>query len=279
MPTNRLEPKARRRNRWVLGAAIALGAVLANASGVSAFSLMAHDNITKTLEDFRVEIRGQDRAFTKVALKTIMGGNKLVDHIFPAAVFSSKHFTDDSFVTATERIQDLRKQVVAGAKRAASRDVRTRSGDARRAQGLIGAALHTIQDFYSHSTWVESGRSSINGDFGRMTVSDPNETPCPSDSQSVTNFSALSSAYYQGIGGCAPPLDVPIAFLRDPVPVGKCYHGNYNTSSYHSIPVIPCQGMSKDLTMKDTADKKVPASPLHAAPEGQQQIQVEPGTG
>jgi len=34
------------------------------------------------------------------------------------------------------------------------------------ARGLIGDLLHTLQDFYSHSNWIEMGRTDINERIG-----------------------------------------------------------------------------------------------------------------
>ena len=39
------------------------------------------------------------------------------------------------------------------------------------ARKLSGQILHTIQDFYSHSNWVEMGKTTINTEIGSMEFS------------------------------------------------------------------------------------------------------------
>jgi von Willebrand factor A domain-containing protein 7 len=38
--------------------------------------------------------------------------------------------------------------------------------DLNKARGRIGELLHTLQDFYSHSNWVEMGQTTINHRIG-----------------------------------------------------------------------------------------------------------------
>ena len=56
------------------------------------------------------------------------------------------------------------------------------------ARSLLGSSLHSVQDFYSHSTWVEQGHTNILAGLGLPgydlgTLAGPAEdvcTPCPS---------------------------------------------------------------------------------------------------
>src|SRR6266404_5575049 len=107
--------------------------------------------------------------------------------------------------------------------------------DAGLARERTGRALHTIQDFYSHSNWVELGNGSPNPSLGRR--GNPiNRLPqnvatcqnctgglppllCPNCSGNLIT-SQLTSGYY---GGESAPFNVK--------PAGKCSHGGLTDSS------------------------------------------------
>ncbi|HEU4386744.1 MAG TPA: hypothetical protein VFV34_03025, partial [Blastocatellia bacterium] len=107
--------------------------------------------------------------------------------------------------------------------------------DAGLARERLGRALHTIQDFYSHSNWVELGNSSPHPGLGRRGNSInplPRTTPtcqnctgglppvlCPNCGNNLIT-SGLTSGYY---GGEDPPFDVK--------PAGKCSHGGLTDGS------------------------------------------------
>ena len=60
-----------------------------------------------------------------------------------------KHFDGESFLTGKQRLVTL----LDGALRSLQAE------DAQGGRRQLGEALHTLQDFYSHSNWIESGRS------------------------------------------------------------------------------------------------------------------------
>ncbi len=45
-------------------------------------------------------------------------------------------------------------------------DANNPNKDLDEARGRIGDLLHTLQDFYSHSNWIEMGRTEINDRIG-----------------------------------------------------------------------------------------------------------------
>ncbi len=57
--------------------------------------------------------------------------------------------------------------------------------DLDQARGRIGDSLHTIQDFYSHSNWIEMGQTEINDrisiqeEIGKIAA--PDQATCTSD--------------------------------------------------------------------------------------------------
>ena len=71
-----------------------------------------------------------------------MDANKAVDD---DQFQSAKHFDGENFAGGQNRVVELRAQVIAG----------VQADDASSARIALGSALHGIQDFYSHSNWVE----------------------------------------------------------------------------------------------------------------------------
>ncbi|KAK6407710.1 hypothetical protein LTR95_018509, partial [Oleoguttula sp. CCFEE 5521] len=64
------------------------------------------------------------------------------------------HFDGESFPAGQDRLSALRLETKLG----------LAAGDATRGRRALGQALHTIQDFHSHSNWIESGRRDTNRD-------------------------------------------------------------------------------------------------------------------
>ncbi|KAM4817710.1 von Willebrand factor A domain-containing protein 7 isoform X3 [Urocitellus parryii] len=108
------------------------------------------------------------------------------------------------------------------------------------ARQRLGAALHALQDFYSHSNWVELGEQQPHphllwprqelwslAQVGNPTCSDCKELSCPGN---LLGFTLLTSGYF----GTHPPK-----------PPGKCSHGGHFDQS-SSQP--PRGGINKDST-------------------------------
>ncbi|CAF5226240.1 unnamed protein product, partial [Rotaria magnacalcarata] len=70
----------------------------------------------------------------------------------------SAHFDAESFIGSNRRIMDLGKKVI--------EDATNPNKDLDSARGKIGDLLHTLQDFYSHSNWIEMGKTEINHRIG-----------------------------------------------------------------------------------------------------------------
>lgn len=62
---------------------------------------------------------------------------------------------------------------------------RNASRDLTHAREILGQSFHTLQDFYSHSNWVEMGRTDVNELIGFNetigAVAAPNQATCTSD--------------------------------------------------------------------------------------------------
>jgi hypothetical protein len=172
----------------------------------------------------------------KKAKEQIADANADVDQDQKTA---SKHVDGESFPEAQQRIIDRFN----GVKTALAGD------DAAGARKELGAALHTIQDFYSHSNWVEMGGSSPNSSLGRpgstigklpVTTATCKDCTgglpplvCPDCSANLLP-AGLTSGYY---GGEDPPFGVK--------PAGKCSHGGALDSSAKGL---FGEGINKDST-------------------------------
>ncbi len=64
-------------------------------------------------------------------------------------------------------------------------DVSNKTKDLKQARQLLGQLLHTLQDFYSHSNWIELGKKEINEHLGINEnigpVAAPNQSTCTSN--------------------------------------------------------------------------------------------------
>ncbi|KAF9775388.1 hypothetical protein IL306_006507 [Fusarium sp. DS 682] len=170
---------------------------------------------------------------------------------------SALHFDGENFDGGQKRLTQLKDDVIKYLKD-------DNRGAARKS---LGNALHTLQDFYAHSNWVELGNTSPHPDLGRGTplvhavFGDPTCKDCGTlginppmcDGCSVTfdcpDCSAnvlkspglLTSGYY--FGEDAPPKGIEI-------PAYKCHHGGATDSPLGGtigfLQQIPYGGINKD---------------------------------
>lgn len=130
---------------------------------------------------------------------------------------SEAHATEETFSGFQNRLQlNLVRMII---------NLADRGRDAKpgRARQSLGTSLHTIQDFYSHSNWVEMGNYHVSNILGRgltfpntagrnePTCNDCNKCQGASCNNNVTK-SKLTTAYY----GLYP---------NSTKPSGKCSHG------------------------------------------------------
>jgi hypothetical protein len=149
----------------------------------------------------------------KKAIEQIADANAEVDQ---DQVTSAKHFDAESFPEGQARLAALLTSI----QNALADD------DATGARSALGGALHTIQDFYSHSNWVELGNGGPHPGLGRPAAIGrlPATTAtcqactgglppilCPNCSNNLIT-GALTSGYYSGEDRVKPNAD-------------KCSHG------------------------------------------------------
>ncbi|CAF2962008.1 unnamed protein product, partial [Rotaria sp. Silwood2] len=94
----------------------------------------------------------------KFVLDFVMTENALVDFDLRTKKLSAAHFDSEAFINGSRRILQLRQIVV--------NDTRTSGKDLTNARQSLGRLLHTLQDFYSHSNWIEMGQTNINDLIG-----------------------------------------------------------------------------------------------------------------
>lgn len=105
-----------------------------------------HEAITlDALDRIRVSVDGYQLSFQPSARATIKNANVEADSQFFDV--SKYHFDSEEFFNGNQLLINLRQTIVWHAKR----------GEFPEAQELIGIALHAVQDFYSHTTWIEKG--------------------------------------------------------------------------------------------------------------------------
>lgn len=155
------------------------------------------------------------------AVEEIVEGNVVVDD---TQTLASLHFDGESFLEGQQRLQRLMNRVV---------DDLTR-GNVLAARDDLGRALHTVQDFYAHSNWVELHRGDLGGLQPEPFLAHPDHpilgasptTPVCNDEGALTPTGLLTSGYYAGvhalslIGIALPTLEDHVAVVR-----GKCRHG------------------------------------------------------
>jgi hypothetical protein len=206
----------RRTSAWLTFSVVT---ALLSASG-SAFMPAIHEDISaEALRATARTVDGEDLRFTDRAILEIRRANRQTD--LSSDFFRAyKHFDSERFGEASAHLTQLKDQVVAA--------ITAASPDGERARALLGTALHTVQDFYAHSNWVDIGRSGVNSSLGRSLLANPAATDafCPASPERLGGIGLTSdtTGYYIGLLGCGP------------IAAGKCYHGGPGG----------CDGLNKD---------------------------------
>lgn len=173
----------------------------------------------------RTASSGETLMFSDRAIEQIRDATAGVDEIFsdrgefdtPAA-----HCDDELLPACSQRMITIRENIINNLKDEGSRD-----GAEARAQ--LGRALHTLQDFYSHSNWVNDpgpGNTTFNGDLGRRTV-----TALP-----LTAATCIDDALDGTLTGAGLTDITTGYFSLQPAsepPAGKCSHGKFFGAGIH----------------------------------------------
>jgi von Willebrand factor A domain-containing protein 7 len=154
-----------------------------------------HQSITETaITEIDSEFFGVSRLTRpmKKAMEQIVDANAEVDQ---DQTTSAKHFDGESFPEGQARLASLLGDI----------ETALTDSNAQGARSKLGQALHTIQDFYSHSNWVEMGNAGPNPVLGRASgiinrLSDQTPTcrdciPCVNCDNNLL-LASLTSGYY-----------------------------------------------------------------------------------
>ena len=174
-----------------------------------------HQTITdEAITELDREFFGQQTGSMRDAIKEIWRANADVDDDQKTA---AKHFDGESLPEGQARIIALRESVI----------MALQKNDGEGARIALGGVLHTIQDFYSHTNWVELGNTMPHPGLGRpgnaLTRLAATIRTCKdcvhhifscNDCDRNLITTGLTSGYY---GGEDPPFNVK--------PRGKCSHG------------------------------------------------------
>lgn len=184
------------RHLLALAAGVSLAVLLAGSAGAFAptnlrsLGSQSHESITRSavtaLDQEFFSVSSPTRTMKK-AMDQIVDANAAVDG---DQTHSALHFDGENFAGGQSRVVDLFNRTIA--------DVRAKNAQAARAD--LGGALHTIQDFYAHSNWIELGNTGPNPDLGRPghtigNVAGPTEPTCNGSTLTTTK---LTSGYYGG---------------------------------------------------------------------------------
>jgi hypothetical protein len=131
-----------------------------------------------------------------------------------------KHFDGESFTPGKQRLVTLFDGVL----------LSLRAGDAQGGRRQLGQALHTLQDFYSHSNWLESGHSGALPSLWRsaepLPASAGAETPTCKDCEFV--ILSDGSLFLDCGGNLLTPLLTSGYYGGEnevPATASKCRHG------------------------------------------------------
>ena len=143
-----------------------------------------------------------DKKYCKLSLDTVISDEiqpnvALVDFDKKTKDFPYAHFDAETFVQSNQRVIDYTGYI----------NEYLSKKDYKNARRLTGQILHTIQDFYSHSNWVEIGHSEINSLIGMNNFS---TLPLVEVNQ---NFTCLDNCSKTEIG-CGTFVTLVIGFIK-----------------------------------------------------------------
>ena len=183
------------------------------------------------------------------ALSEIQSANVEVDS-FPLNSSAAAHFDGEQFKQGSQRINRLRQELITSL---------LKGDKLQHARNLAGRALHTLQDFYSRSNWIELGNPRPYDELGQPGseipqnfIAGPTEATCKSCP--LEQGSGLPNGYCEAnldtvklTSGYRSGQDV-----KKPKNLGKCSHGGKMDESR----LEPATGgINKDSTSRDESPR------------------------
>ena len=213
--------------------------------GVFLTSSPIHESITQDAlkaSTFQATLsNGTMITFAAPAVNEIAEANHQTDTKFMDN--SEVHFDRENFSQGQTRLQGLRANVVTFAKAAAVQNYPQGFSGVRQS---LGMALHSVQDFYAHSTWVETGHTNL------APLGQPGALPETLTAQQIGNTcsigglissAALTTGYFDttqvtGNGDWRYYL----------IPYNKCKHGSSTAASSN---ILTGAGINKDSPVRN----------------------------
>jgi subtilisin-like proprotein convertase family protein len=251
-----------------MGVAIAL---TSNPTLAPAFKPVTHRSISgPALQSIVVVVEKEDGSteelrFRPKAIVELNDANAATDDWGPGGGFwiEENHFDNEKMTSSSQRIIDHKNAVLAL--------VTGETPNGTEARKRLGNALHSLQDFYSHSNWVEifsaggghpdMGTGGVNEAMGRRTFSAAGSATavCTStvgylygDTTLIPGIAQITSGYFSIPRYCSN------------LPAGKCFHG-----------VAECGGIHKD-TPSETGHATAVTLARAATVDYLQQILTDP---
>ena len=177
------------------------------------------------------------------AIEQINNGNKYTDFIPQLHTMNEAHFTGDALAGSNVRINGLYKNMKTALE----------ANELGKARLALGSAFHAIQDFYSHSNWLETNHFSFNPDVANVdnpaailaNAAPAGEATCSNCAEPyscvqcannvITN--KITTAWYQSFPG------------PNKKPFGRCSHGGSGDFSQDNPAT---GGINKDTGSCDT---------------------------
>lgn len=147
-------------------------------------------------------VGGVQLRFSRQALTEIRDANVSTDSPLTGDFWASeKHFDNEEFPAATTRLLNLKSYIIG--------QLLSRSPNGKNARIALGGALHTIQDFYAHTNWVEMGNTGIDIRLGRTTILKPpaslQSSPMNDPGVLLARVPHLTSGYFLPVTFCSAP--------------------------------------------------------------------------
>ncbi len=229
----------------------------------SAATFQIHQEITQTAlnADSYYTFGGQTYTFSTTAIAQINQLHKQMDdpdNYDPRDHFDGEHLADGFQGLQNDR--DLLRQEFA-----------SQTPDPDTIWLLVGAMLHKIQDYYSHSTWIAAGHTDPNDiqDFGALTANTSPAPTIPSWLQDPTypniNPDDCDSDYKTLLATVATSKLITTGYYQESNPnAGKCNHGLYGKNAV-GIPKTVVLGAKCTLGGSQTPDGIARDAPCFSA--------------
>jgi hypothetical protein len=213
----------------MLGIIVISVTILSAPQTVNAFKPQYHKALSaEALLHVSRTIDGQTLIFTAQAISEIQKADADTDNA-SGLMQPSYHFDDEQFVASSSRLIVMKSDVI--------EQITFAHPNGAIARRLLGGGLHTLQDFYAHTNWVELGNTGIDTRLGNTIIPNPapnyQTSPLNDPGTLLPNITQLTSGYFSLSSPCtAPP--------------GKTRHGNdFILNRFAHIGYCP-SGLNKD---------------------------------